>query len=371
MDGDGSKKAIVIAVSDYDLLQPLSFCKNDGNEMANLLKSLNYEIQESHELIGRVKWDDLRCAIIDFFRNRTVKPKDTLFFYYSGHGVLDPYGDHYLAPSEMDPFEPDTKGFLFDELTKMIDKSNSQRTVTVLDCCYSGAVNIGKGGGEEDAANAGRKIIDEKSRILERGDGKCILAASQAYQKAFETTLQEHSLFTYYLIEGLRGSEETVDNYGCVTPDSLGRYVYDKIMSLPPEQRPAQKPIRKVQQSGDIVLAYYPQFSKTNRQDSRMLEESLRTPNSSYVDSSMSKYEVDKRTSEFDNKVKAFENCIKEDKKYQRTFNIIACARELGITINEVRAIISYLSTNRFKCVRCSQRFKTAHELDAHNKMQH
>jgi len=166
---------------------------------------------------------------------------------------LDAYGDHYLAPSEIDPLEPDTKGFLFDELTKMIDKSNSQITVTVLDCCYSGAVKIGKGG-EDDAANAGRKIIDEKSRILEQGDGKCILAASQAYQKAFETNQQEHSLFTYYLIEGLRGNEETVDNYGYVTPDSLGRYVYDKIMLLPPEQRPAQKPIRKVQQSGDIIV---------------------------------------------------------------------------------------------------------------------
>lgn len=65
------------------------------------------------------------------------------------------------------------------------------------------------------------------------------------------------------MIEGLKGNEETVDNYGYVTPDSLGRYVYNKIMSLPPEERPIQKPIRKVQQSGDIILAYYPQFART------------------------------------------------------------------------------------------------------------
>ena len=146
---DGSKKALIIAVSHYDLLQPLTFCMNDGNEMFTTLKSLGYEIHDNHKLIGRVKWDDLRCAIIDFFRNRNVNPKDTLLLYYSGHGVLDAYGDHYLAPSELDPFEPDSKGFLFDELTKMIDKSNSQRIVTILDCCYSGAARIGKGG-EED-----------------------------------------------------------------------------------------------------------------------------------------------------------------------------------------------------------------------------
>jgi uncharacterized caspase-like protein len=52
--------------------------------------------------------DDLRRAIIEFFRNRNVKLNDTLLFYYSGHGVLDGYGDHYLAPSALDPFEPDT-----------------------------------------------------------------------------------------------------------------------------------------------------------------------------------------------------------------------------------------------------------------------
>jgi hypothetical protein len=262
MEGNvGSKKALVIAVSNYDILHPLTFCLNDGNEMFELLKSLGYEILENHKLIGRVKWDDLRHAIIDFFRNRNVKPKDTLLFYYSGHGVLDGYGDHYLAPSELNPFESYTKGFLFEELTRMIDKSNSQRTVTILDCCYSGAAKIGKGG-EEDAANAGRKAIDEKSRILERAEGKCILAASQAYQKAFETTQKNHSLFTYYLLEGLKGNEETVDSYGYITPDSLSKYVYNKIMSLPLDERPLQKPIRKVEQSGDIVLAYYPELAK-------------------------------------------------------------------------------------------------------------
>ena len=149
MEENGSKKAIIIGISDYDLLQPLSFCKIDGVKMYQLLSSIEYEIHENHKLIGRIKREEMRDGIIDFFRNRSVKPRDTLLFYYSGHGVLDAYGDHYLAPSELNPFEPDAKGFLFDELTKMIDKSDSQRIVTILDCCYSGAAKIGKGGDEE------------------------------------------------------------------------------------------------------------------------------------------------------------------------------------------------------------------------------
>src|SRR5690349_19873314 len=103
---EGTKKAIIISVSDYDILQPLEFCKNDGNEMYDLLKSLNYEIAVDHKLVGRVKWIQMRSALVDFFRNPSVKPGDTLLFYYSGHGILD-NGDHYLAPSETDPFVPD------------------------------------------------------------------------------------------------------------------------------------------------------------------------------------------------------------------------------------------------------------------------
>ena len=256
-----SKKAIIVGISEYDLLRPLAFCKTDGTKMYELLKSLGYEIQDNHKLIGRVGREEMRDAIINFFRNRNVRPKDTLLFYYSGHGILDAYGDYYFAASALNPIEPDTEGFLFDELTKIINKSTSQKIITILDCCYSGGARIGKGG-EEDAANAGRKAIDEKSRILVQGEGKCILAASQASQKAFETAQKNHSLFTYYLLDGLSGNEHTVDIDGCVTPDLLGNYIYDKIMSLPSEQRSEQTPIRKVEQSGNIILACYPHLAR-------------------------------------------------------------------------------------------------------------
>jgi hypothetical protein len=35
-------------------------------------------------------------------------------------------------------------------------------------------------------------------------------------------------------------------------------------MSLPPDKKPKQKPIRKVEASGDIVLAHYPNFISKN-----------------------------------------------------------------------------------------------------------
>ena len=116
-------------------------------------------------------------------------------------------GDMYLASSDTDPDKPYRRGFSFEELTKMIQKSISTSVVVILDCCYSGSAKISKGH-EEDAAKIGRTAIDEKSRKLPLGQGKYILSASQAAQEAYALETGEHSIFTYYLLEGLRGNTQ-------------------------------------------------------------------------------------------------------------------------------------------------------------------
>ncbi|MGC2428367.1 MAG: caspase family protein, partial [Nitrososphaeraceae archaeon] len=75
----------------YVRLHRLDFCQKDGEAMYELLIALGYEITNNHKLLGEVKWDDLRERMLDFFFNSTVEPKDTLLFYFSGHGVPDAY----------------------------------------------------------------------------------------------------------------------------------------------------------------------------------------------------------------------------------------------------------------------------------------
>ena len=76
-------------------------------------------------------------------------------------------------------------------------------------------------------------MINQES--LPQGQGKYILAPSQAAQEAYALTTSDHSIFTYYLLQGLKGNTESVDSEGNVTPQSLGSYVYRAIMSLPAE----------------------------------------------------------------------------------------------------------------------------------------
>ena len=80
----------------------------------------------------------LRDSIYDFFGNSNILPKDTILFYYSGHGVLGDDGEYYLATSEIDPDRPYRRGISFNELTRARENCNSKTIFTILDCCHAG-----------------------------------------------------------------------------------------------------------------------------------------------------------------------------------------------------------------------------------------
>src|SRR5215211_8443693 len=165
--------------------------------------------------------NDARCNN-NFFTDSCIKPSDTLLFYYSGHGIPDVDGDIYFATSEIDHNFPYKRGFSFNELAKMIQRTISTRIVVILDCCYSGSARISKGH-EEDAARLGTVAIHNSSRIIE-GEGRCLLAASQALQEAYALEEKNHSLFTLYILQGLEGKDkEAVDQHGNVTVDTLSK----------------------------------------------------------------------------------------------------------------------------------------------------
>jgi hypothetical protein len=259
MSAREQRKALVIGISDYIHLEKLDFCKNDGKEVYGALRALGYNISDNNKLVGEAEGQKVKDAIYDFFDDVKNSPDDTLLFYYSGHGVPDVDGDMYLASSDTDPDKPYRRGFSLEDLTKMIQNSISTRVVVILDCCYSGSAKLSKGH-EEDAAKIGRTAIDEKTRKLTQGQGKYILSASQAAQEAYALTTGEHSIFTYYLLEGLKGKTDSVDNEGNVTPQSLGNYIYRAIMSLPVDRRPKQRPITKAEESGNVILASHPEL---------------------------------------------------------------------------------------------------------------
>ncbi len=111
----------------------------------------------------------------------------------------------------------------------------------------------------------GNAAIRRASNTLIEGEGKCILASSQSNQEAYALKEGNHSVFTNFLIRGLNGEEGAVDKNGYVTADSLGKFIYNGIMSLPVDTRPKQIPVRKMDISGEIVIVHYLQNSRNGK----------------------------------------------------------------------------------------------------------
>jgi caspase domain-containing protein/tetratricopeptide repeat protein len=267
------KKALVICVSDYAYLPSLDFCKNDGKGVCEILQEIGFDIPDSNKLIGTVEYEKMRKAILDFFSDENIKPKDILLFYFSGHGLPESSGQSYLASSQIDPNKPFYYGYSFDELPKDLERCNSGKVVIILDCCYSGKADLetgmGKGSnGDDAAAILGKSNIDDKFK-KHLGSGKFLLCACQGFQEARSTKKQDFSLFTYYVIEGLKGAGgRSVTKDGDVIPESLAKFVIEEFLNIPVPDRPKQRPIWKATDAtGDLVLAAYPKLAEVEKVD--------------------------------------------------------------------------------------------------------
>ena len=142
-------------------------------------------------------------------------------------------------------------------VTTRMDRSASKRLVLVLDCCHSGA--FGYGAKAAQGATVGTATAFEGT-----GRGRVVLTATDSTQYAWEGDQVlgevENSLFTHYMIEGLRTGAADRDEDGLITIDELYDYVYEHVLNETPKQTPGKWAFG---QQGEIVIAQNAAASRT------------------------------------------------------------------------------------------------------------
>src|SRR5215207_97072 len=194
----------------------------------------------------------IRRAISTFLTNK--KPDDLVLLYFSGHGVLDDRGRLYLAlkDRQVDLLKATSipSSFVADEM----DSCRSKRQILILDCCHSGAFARGVKGEQ--------RAITETT-FEGSGFGRVVLTASDSTQYALEgdqvVKQTELSLFTHFLLEGLKTGEADTNNDGHISLDEWYDYTYAKVISETPRQVPHKW---SYNQQGDIIIARNPYVKK-------------------------------------------------------------------------------------------------------------
>ena len=112
------------------------------------------------------------------------------------------------------------------------------------------------------------------------GYGRVVLTATDATQYAWEGDKvigqADRSVFTHYLIEGLRTGEADTNHDGAITLDEIYDYVYERVVEATPRQTPGKWSYKE---QGDIVIAHNPHpTTKTAAPSSEVLNTARRLP---------------------------------------------------------------------------------------------
>lgn len=213
----------------------------------NEVKTLSQKSQKS----------DIEREIVRLFKNKGKD--DLLLLYFSGHGILDEQGMLFFALHETEKDLPEVTALSSIFIRNFIESSYSEQIVIILDCCYSGAFGRGRMGSTNESVNL-------RDSFSGRGYGRVVLTASNTTSLAWEGDQfvgdVEHSVFTSFLIEGLKSGEADRNQDGNITVNELYEYIQAKLEQKVLKQRATKITFRDEK---EIVIAKNPNLYRVPR----------------------------------------------------------------------------------------------------------
>ena len=200
------RKALIIGIDHYDLLDPLSGCVNDANSLRTMLATHDDKTQNflAPNLLTSAPSSPVRRSDIkDAARELFSDPVEVALFYFAGHGHLEDTGG-YICSTESDSGDD---GLPLADIVGMAAKSPALNKVIILDSCHGGVAGD-------------RNDTDQSAELRE---GMTILTASSKNQLAFEVEGGGAGVFTSLLLDALGGAAANL--VGDVTPGSVYAHI--------------------------------------------------------------------------------------------------------------------------------------------------
>jgi len=196
--------AVIIGIADYaePTIQDLKYTVNDAQAIYGLLTDPRYggfkpgNVKLLLDKEATVK--NIKSAIGNWLPR--VTPKDaTVIIFFAGHGA--PEGEQtYWLTYDADPNDLYSTSLSNDQIADMLSRVQSDRVLTFLDCCYS-AATINR----TIASRA--PVVDDPFKQF-KGKGRITITASDGKQQSIEDAQLQHGLFTYRLLEALKGQAD-------------------------------------------------------------------------------------------------------------------------------------------------------------------
>jgi len=247
----GKRKALLIGNDKYTdpAFTSLTVPMKDVNALESVLKEPDIADFDDVRVLNNPTVSEARVEVEELFADK--KKDDMLLLYFSGHGFLDSGGKFYMAFKETSHKRALSTALPGYFVKMVMDSSRSRRQVLILDCCHSGAIGRGgKGGGSPTLT---------KDTFDVRGYGRHILTSSSAVQKSWEGDRvigdTDQSLFTHYLVQGLKTGDASSAPGEPVSIENLYQYVHNHVVEECSNMTPQ---LWGDQREGDLIIAQNP-----------------------------------------------------------------------------------------------------------------
>jgi formylglycine-generating enzyme required for sulfatase activity/uncharacterized caspase-like protein len=235
-----AKIALLIGVSEYEEgLDLLPAAARDIEALREVL--INPNIGDFAEadvtVLSNPQRQTMEDEIYTLFANR--QKDDLVLLYFSGHGVVDENNRFYFATrqtrKDQGKLRP-TTALVASTVQGYMQESKSQRQVVILDSCFSGAFAKGVQAKDSGSVNLEQFL---------GGRGRAILTASTSTQYALTQDGFELSIYTHFLVEGLRTGGADKDRVGWITVEDLHGYASAKVREAAPAMTPEFYPVKE------------------------------------------------------------------------------------------------------------------------------
>jgi serine/threonine protein kinase len=227
--------ALLIGIGRYlrtEQVCPLRFAARDAEAMADLLVDPDvcaFSHAKVKLLADQSATRDAVAHHLSKWLPEQARGAEIAVIYFAGHGMIHRFGhrdEGYLLPYDADPDDLVTRGVLMTDLARWIEAIDAEAVVVCLDCCHAGKV-IPRGRTPAESAARDMRIRPAIFQEL-TGKGRYLIASCDDGQVSIEAETWGHGLFTYHLLEGLRGAGDR-DGDGRVGITELFEYVAEAV----------------------------------------------------------------------------------------------------------------------------------------------
>jgi len=222
--------SIGVNIYNSSQLDNLRFAVNDAREIINVFKIQEGRIYNrvNNRLIADGAIEPTKENIMDGFDYlKGAGENDLIILFIAGHGMLDQNGSFFFMPK--DAIINDNGSIRSANAVSLRDIQSifeiPGQKIVFIDACHSAGVS-----------NSMTRVVDNTrlQRSLQ-SEGTVVLVSSKGDQYSQERQDISHGVFTYAILQGLRG--EAQQNNGTITMTALNLFVSNKVRELTNNQQ--------------------------------------------------------------------------------------------------------------------------------------